>query len=172
MSARTEIEAALYAWLAPAVSPVVVIFADQDAPRPKPPYLTIKLVSSNIPNGGDAIHYLDDDTVVADGTRRATASVNAFGLVAIDALEAAINGLPLPRAQGVLTAAGLTVELASGISDITALIDTSREPRGVVDLALAYRQISASEDFVEAAAVAVEQVVETHTLTYTVDVTP
>ena len=65
---RATIREAIRAWLIGAGA-TAVIFADQGALRPALPYLTVKVRLHDIPHGGDAIHYRDDDTLLALGER-------------------------------------------------------------------------------------------------------
>lgn len=152
MSARATIREAVRAWLVGAGAGTV-IFADQGGERPAFPYVTVKVTLSDLVNGGDAIHYRDDLTVVANGDRRATVSVQAFGSAAIDALEEAVALLPLPSAQATLTAAGITVEPTGGLLDLTGVVDEHPEARAARDFDVLYQRVSGGEAFVDAATV-------------------
>jgi len=163
---RATIREAIRAWLIGAGA-TAVIFADQGALRPALPYLTVKVRLHDIPHGGDAIHYRDDDTLLALGERRAAVTVQAFGETAIGELEEAVSRLPLPTAQDTLTTAGLTVEPVGGLLDLTRVIDEHPEPRASRDFDVLYQRSSDEVAFVEATTLTTTAEVDDLSTTFT-----
>lgn len=114
---------------------VPAIFADQAAPRPKPPFLTVRLLSV-VPVGQDEIREIDPDTNIATigGQRRLAVSVNAYGSGATDYLAQALASLNKVTVQEYLRAAGLAVCRIGTSQNLTAMLETEYEERVQADV--------------------------------------
>lgn len=109
-----------------------VIFANQNAPRPKVPYATVNArVATRRLGAFDEERLIDDEPGVIDrrGHRVVTASVNVFGPSALDLAEAAQDGLERYDVREQLEAAGLAVNDIGQLRDLTQLVETTLEDR-------------------------------------------
>lgn len=160
MAVREDILQGIRTWLktSESLTDVQVVPADDDGPRPSLPYLTVKVLTADAEFGRDEdIRGLDGDslpTLYVRGERRATVSVQAFGTAAEAWLSNALLKRRLPSIQAALIGVGLTVEPMGPIRDISRLLDTSIEPRFVLDLEVTY--VLASDTVSETEALTVE----------------
>lgn len=179
MSTRTEIEAGIRSWLklagsAAGLTDAQVVIADQHMPRPAPPYLTVKVVTLDIPIGEDEQLVNAVPEYRSRGQRRALVSINAYGETAVEWLERACTRLRHPAVQAVIDAAGLTLRTDGGLNDLSALVDTSIETRGQRDIEVTYAVVTDAEGVTELLTVestntyeggSPADLVETHTVT-------
>lgn len=166
MSQRTDIENAIVAWLVAAgvdggiPSPdSAVIIADQDAPRPPLPYLTVRLTSYGGKAGEDEelIDDSDPPLFTARGQRTGEVSINAYGDGAEDWLERAGFMLRYPSVKAILTAAGLNVEPIGEVRNLSALRSSHSENRFQQDFSVAYERTALPTDTEEAVELEVVQ---------------
>lgn len=132
---RSDIEDALRTWVNTAVPPLTdVIFADQVGPRPTSPYATVKILSlARV--GHDGHFNLNAITGIEDihGNRVVGASVQFFGVGALEYAETARTALEKTTTQDILRAAGLVVYPPTDITVLTALRENDFEERAVFD---------------------------------------
>lgn len=133
----TTMENTLYAWIAGVVSPVVAIWADQNAPRPARPYLTLE---------HSAFGRVGDDVAAAKasaagvvnmtGNREFTFSIQAIGPGARSLLESVNTSIQKESAKAGLRTGGLVfVQSLSPIQNIPELLDSvDIEERASLDL--------------------------------------
>lgn len=116
-----------------------VIFEDQDAPRPAPPYLSVRLAGPVIVGHEDAQAIDDEGLQTIRGDREITASVQAFGAGALDLARRAAHALATERTRSQLALSGLCPRgTLPRINDLTQLLETSSEERAQFDAVLAF----------------------------------
>lgn len=119
-----------------------VIPVDDPGARPALPYLTVSLVTSDVEVGTDEeLYELDDAGALRArviGDRRATLSLNAYGLQGAELLALCHLSLSQPIVQRFLLAKKLGIQAMTGTQDISALVDTRREKRFIKDFEINY----------------------------------
>jgi hypothetical protein len=140
---RAQLKAAVYAWVYGATS-TTVIFAEQDSPRPDPPYLTVK-VGTVASVGQEETREMVDPGAPAlatqhyFGDREVTVSVQAFGDGAMDLARKAARALATETTMAQLAAANLCHRgTIPAVNELTELLDTGFEERAQFDAALAF----------------------------------
>jgi len=128
---------AIIQWLEK-VSGVTAIFEDQDAPRPTPPYITVKIISGPIRVGHDETRVRENNTIVdIVGQRQFTVSVTSIGSDQSEA-EKIMNCVQISVCRDEIRqdfiAADLAFQTAEGPFDLSALLDTVTEPRKQMDV--------------------------------------
>lgn len=168
MSARSDLELAVLTWVqhgavAPGASPLsdpTVIWADQPGPRPERPLLTLKLTSAGSHYGEDeGLDGCNDDdepirTIVGD--RTASLSVQGYGEGAVDWLDTLGISWRRESIKALLLAQGLTILDAGPVTDLTAALDGSPEPRHLREFQVGYREVDDPETLIEMAEVQVD----------------
>lgn len=137
-----------------------VIPQDDDAPRPAPPYITIKVLTHDTPTGQSNVYYNTDLEERVRSFRQATVSVQAYGREAGQWLEKASDTLELSSVQSILDTRGFSVEPMTGMTNVGALLDDRRETRYSRDFMIQYVREAVFEAFLEA-----EEIGVTHVLT-------
>ena len=134
-----------------------IIPADDKGPRPPLPYLTVKVITADIPVGVDESirEATTVPTVRGRGHRSGSVSVQGFGEDSAGWLEVAALRLRYDSIQRLLCDAGITViNRGGGVSDISALVDTEIEPRYLREFEISYSVLDTdAEDLIEAARV-------------------
>lgn len=162
MTTRETILQAVRSWFKTAlgITDSQIIPADDKGPRPALPYLTVKVITADIPVGTDeTIRELnpatDVPTVRGRGHRSGTVSVQGFGADSAGWMEVAALRLRYDSIQRLLSDAGIAViNRGGGVSDISALVDTEIEARYVRDFEISYTVLDTdAEDLTEAARV-------------------
>lgn len=134
---RSGIRSALRAWVlqATGLPDGKVIWSQQNAPRPTPPYITIndRLALASV--GMDDERRLTETPGVIEhvGQRQLTISVNAYGTGAFDLLEAARDGLRLEVIRSALWDAGIGIIDPGNPQDLSVVLDTEWEERAQMD---------------------------------------
>jgi hypothetical protein len=142
--------AALRAWFLPAtgLADAKVIWANQNGPRPLPPFATINPRVAIRRLGVYDEERLDPDApgqIDRVGQRKLTISCNAYGPGAIDLLERAQEALDTNAARAAFASAGLAVSDRGEVRDLTKLLETQYEERAQLDVVFALATAS-SED--------------------------
>lgn len=131
-----------------------VIRADQPGPRPALPYATVKFTALDVQRGeDDEVPGVDGGgapTVDVRGERSGTLSIQGFGEVTAEWLRLAGLRLRHDSIRQLLDAAGVTIDPVGGVTDISALVDTSNEPRFLREFAVIYGSTSGAEASPEA----------------------
>jgi len=107
-------------------------------PRPRHPYVTIKITTPAARYGSDSIEMQPDGTAAVAGPRAMTVSFNcyghsheqAYGYLAM--LQARLDADPLVLAP--LAAAGVAVWKPGAIADLSQLVQTAYEGRAQMDV--------------------------------------
>jgi hypothetical protein len=160
---RAEIEDKVRSWLLAAgaaggLAGGTVIMADQNGPRPAPPYLLVKTVVHDIRIGEDE-RLVNDDTppqIRLRGQRYNTLSVQAFGEQAVQWLERATLRLYSPAILELTNVAGVAIQTEGGLTNLSGLRDQAIETRFVQDIRVDYERLTPVdelEDGVELATV-------------------
>jgi hypothetical protein len=137
--ARGDIERAWFRWLeARKHEDFNIVFSEElsrtDAPRPRPPFITLKLISGPRTKGSDDLRRVGNGFKIT-GLRQYTLSIQAFGEGGYDALEDYVT-----RLDDQLEAADLRRDVGIGIVsrgdvvDISALLETGYERRAQLDV--------------------------------------
>jgi hypothetical protein len=130
----STVKTTLITWAATNSGLSRVILANQNAPRPTLPYLTI-LLTPFIAIGDDYIYPPDVAGVrKIKGNREFTVTINAFGTNAINYLQLLINSLEKPSVLEYLRANGIVFIRKLAINDVTALLETVYEERSICDI--------------------------------------
>lgn len=106
----------------------------RDAPRPKPPYITIKIISGPRPRGFDELRKRQGTPIFeSGGIRQYTLSLQAFGMGGHDALSDLVAkmddsyaSIELKRIVGIVD--------RGDVLDISALLETGYERRAQLDV--------------------------------------
>lgn len=134
MITRAQIETAMRTWLVDALGGgVTVIFADQAAPRPDPPYATCKVMGPRSVGHDDRRAIDDDGLQDMVGDRVITVSVQVFGDGAVDNARTAANALNKEAARAKLATVGIAPRGGSAINELTALLEVGAEERAQFD---------------------------------------
>jgi len=129
MPAFNDIRNTLYDWAFGIVTPEPVIWADQNAPRPAMPYLTLRITPSS-PIGQDYQYSpKPDGTGKVTGNREFTLMIQHFGAGGYDAMEALGSSLERFTIQQMLNAGSLAYVQVLPTLDISMLVDTRFEER-------------------------------------------
>lgn len=116
-----------------AQSSVVVILADQDAPRPAYPFATVRLMNMR-QYGFDDIRDMDDEGLATvAGQRGATVSVHYFGDNPMGAIMQAYNSLEKQTALDQLYLSGIAVQSKEPIQNVSAALETHFDPHATFD---------------------------------------
>jgi hypothetical protein len=144
MATKAEVYQVVFDWLK-AESGLVVIKANQAAPRPARPYASLNFLNPALRLGGQDQQEMNEatDEVVTSGMRSAVASINIFGENAIDTLARVRDSLDRPDVIEQFSEVDVAVIDDSAIRDLTALQETIYEERGQLDLTVAF--VSESE---------------------------
>lgn len=109
-----------------------------NVPRPKRPYLTLKMVGPAIKQGDDSAQNVADDLGASTevwnrgGVRKLVVDFNCYGKSheqAYDYLSLWQSSLDLETVQANLRKAGIAVWLATNVADLSALLNTGYEGR-------------------------------------------
>lgn len=182
---RPAYETPLYAWVRgvaaafdvpaptppatiPAAHTVVVAWADQDAPRPKPPYVTLQVISTRALGRAERVTRPDNEEasgVVAEVVQRRQGQleIQAYG-AANEAVLAAIElSLRDGEVMGALRAAGVEVEVVGPRRRIGLVSGRAIEERSVAEAT--FRYVETSSQAVPGAVVAVSATLQPYTRT-------
>lgn len=136
----SAIQAALFGWASSNAPGATVVWADQAAPRPARPYVTLKVRGPFRDLGADEIrHTGTEGAFEIVGHRRLTLSVQVLGANNAAAQQLAItlnNSLGKPSVLATLRAAGIAVSDEGDIQNLTAFLDTQFEARFAFDVSL------------------------------------
>lgn len=166
---RENILQAVREWFksAIALTDAQIIPADDKGTRPPLPYLTVKVITADIPLGTDELirevnGVTDVPTVRSRGLRFATVSINGFGADTAGMIEVATLRLGYDSILRQLADAGLAViNRGAGVTDLSVLIDTEIEPRFQRDFEISYSVLDTdAEDLVEATEARVDLTLE------------
>jgi hypothetical protein len=144
MATKAEVYQVIFDWLK-AESGLVVIKANQAAPRPARPYVSLNFLNPALRLGGQDQQEMNEatDEVTTSGMRSAVASINIFGENAIDTLARVRDSLDRPDVIERFSELDVAVIDDSAIRDLTALQETIYEERGQLDLTVGF--VSESE---------------------------
>ena len=120
-----------------------VIPADDSGTRPPLPYLTIQIITSDVPDAWEEKTHstnattgdLDEQIV---GYRTGSVQVDGYGRGAIDYLTTARLKLRATPVRNILREHNLSTRKEGGIQDISQLVDDEIEKRYTCDFALSY----------------------------------
>lgn len=136
---RSEIEKAWFDFVSANVdSEFTVTYAEvltgKDGPRPKPPYITLKIISGPRARGFDELRRKPNSSIfVTGGLRQYTLSIQAFGMGAHDALDNLVARMDDPNAS--IERKKLVAIVDRGdVVDISALLETGYERRAQLDV--------------------------------------
>jgi hypothetical protein len=135
---RDPIRSALRAWVlqVTALSDGKVIWARQNAPRPKPPYVLLndRVALARVGLGDEERLTNTPGEILHVGQRRMTLSVNVYGLDAHSLAEQIQEGLELYSVRELLTDAGLAVIDRGQVLDLSGLLEANFEERSQLDV--------------------------------------
>ena len=132
------IEDALIAWMTAIHADVTPIWANQDGNRPSAPFAVLDIISGPFNLGTAEERYKAEDTYSYAIRKWATLNVQVVADDALVRASAIANALDLPTRQSVLQAAGIAAHSTQGLRDITALQETSHEPRATIDIIISW----------------------------------
>lgn len=135
------IRTALFQWASANSGGNPVVWADQAAPRPARPFVTLRLNGPFRDLGADELRHTGvEGEFEICGHRRLVLSVQVVGTAdqaASLALAVALNlSLSKPSVLSALSAAGLAVSDAGDVRNLTAYLDTQFEARFAFDTTL------------------------------------
>lgn len=118
-----------------------IIFSEElarrDGPRPKPPFVTIKILSGPTPIGIDELRLKDGETdkFQLQGLRQYTVGLQAFGVEGYDLLDNLQTSLDdTYRTKQLYDDAEVAIVSRGVVTDITALLETGHEKRCALDI--------------------------------------
>ena len=137
-----------------------VIPADDSGTRPDLPYLTIQIITSDVPDAwSEQTFSIDEDTGDLNeqiiGYRTGSVQVDGYGRGAIDHLTTARLKLRSTQVRDITRAHNLGVRKEGGIQDVSQLVDDEIEKRFTCDFAISYG--ITLKDAIEGAAVPMEK---------------
>ena len=160
---RATVIAAVRAWLLLALAAAVpeVIEADGKGPRPVLPYLVVNISSATPVGTDEEIHGMDGPTPIKTvrGLRRATVTVNGYGLSTFDMLETISLSLRTNAVRDLNTVADIEVEEFGGTTDISTLLDTQIEKRFLREFEVFY-EVTVVEEQIALAEVEIDATYE------------
>lgn len=113
-----------------------IIWADQNGTQPKPPYITLKIVSGPTEVGiTDDLDFDESDLKFKiDGLRTMTVSIQAFGSESLQILARLQSSLQFPEVHEYFRSKGLSAYDNTGITDVTTALETIFEQRNTMDV--------------------------------------
>lgn len=140
---------AIHTWLKKEVgeelsSDRAVIWAEENGPRPKRPYATLKLVTpSQKPMGKDNLRQVTDPVTSAtkfflNGPRRMFVDINIFGDGAVQLLTKARDSLDNPIVIEFFECAGMQVEQEGTVSNETELLESAFQQRARMSMVFGF----------------------------------
>jgi len=132
-----QIKTALRTWVVDntALAESNVVFANQNAPRPSRPYITIFVTTTPLSEHANVGAPDDDGDAVIENETAVMASIQCFGDTAYGVLEGLRGSLEKVTVQQALRAAGLPyIRTLSGVADLTETVGTQFEGRAGMDL--------------------------------------
>ena len=119
-------------------TPLTIVIANGNGPRPKLPYITLRLDTA--PRAPLLEADLSDDGVQNYAAHRdATVELQCFGSDGFDALDEISQRLKGPSMLAAALAANLAVYAADGVQSVPVLRDGGKyEPRAVMDIGIRY----------------------------------
>jgi hypothetical protein len=132
------IEDALTAWTAAIHPDATALWANQDGHRPKPPFMLLDIIAGPQSMGAAEERYTQTDTYTYGIRKQATLNIQVVADNALVRAAAIETALALPSRQSILQAAGIAAHQATGLRDISTLLDTAHEPRATIDIVISY----------------------------------
>jgi hypothetical protein len=131
------IKAALFAWANGNSSGATVVWADQAAPRPARPYVTLKLNGPYHVSGQDEQRLTTTPgTVQIVGNRRAVLSVQVMGASIMQTAQTLNFSLSKPSVLDALRVAGIAVTFEGNLLNLTSYLETKFEEHFTFDVDL------------------------------------
>lgn len=129
----------LYDWVKARVgSSIEVIFEDPNAPRPQPPYISLRALTGSVKIGGRDDARYEDGVMKTQGQRRFTLQVKAFGELSHDRLADIRDSVDQDSVIQQLEAVGLAIQDEGDVADISLEIETGIEERASVDFQVGF----------------------------------
>ena len=133
----TAIENALRAWVAALITPVEVIFAHPNAPRPDKSYVTIKINGIETAGHDDESQPDAAELRTIKGPRIIVVEFQAFGDDSLTLLDKIKSSSEKNSTSELLLVDNISVLSQGNISDITIALETDFERRGVLEIRFA-----------------------------------
>lgn len=138
---KKDVLPAIFTWLKRELD-IPAIVEKPNVPRPKPPYLSVNIVTPITKVGSrDSVENISNSSFNIGGQRRFTLGVKSYVdpkdqsfFDAQDLLIKLQDSLEDPTKRLPLTEAGLAVFFANDILDVTELLETGFEPRAQLDV--------------------------------------
>jgi hypothetical protein len=170
VTTRDDILQGVRTWFKTAITGLTdaqIIPHDSKGPRPPLPYLTVKVVTADAPDGVDESGHFDvgpgDSEWRAKGERAAVVDVQGHDTTgtttAAGWLEDAAIRLQRPDVQAVLDTAGLSIVNRGTVLDVSALLDTEIERRHLRSFEVRYTLRDTGPGLPEAVVVEVDPIV-------------
>ena len=129
-----------YALIAP-LAGITTIWANQNAPRPAKPYVSLRIASRKTDEHDEYGPVTADGTQVVVANSEITLEVQAYGDGAQAALEAVRAKLGLQTVVQSTAALGIAVRSRGQVMNVTQLLDASSfEDRAVLEVVIGYRE--------------------------------
>lgn len=129
----TTIQDALYDWM-DAQTTWEIVHAEQNAPAPDTPYLTMR--TTNIPKVGQDDRTSPNDSGIANitGNRELTLEVQGYGAGAIQELINLASSLEKQSVRASLRANNIAFVRTEPIQNLTYLVETHMVERGILEV--------------------------------------
>ena len=121
-----------------------VVIAGQNAPRPDPPFVSLKITAGSQKVGAldEKVYSTARASFVQKAKRRLTVQITAFGSAAdnaapvraLDIIEDIRVHIDNPVGHDILRSAGLSVMGDTNITDLTEALETTWLPKAILDL--------------------------------------
>lgn len=140
------IKKTLYDWASNAITPIPVIFYQQNAPRPALPYVTLYL-QSWVSIGKD-YQGLANNQGISEifGNREFTLQVQCYGGEPFNTLETLKMSVSKINTLNFLSQNGIAFVRNFSIIDVTSLLDTEFEPRASLDFVFRVAQFDQEDN--------------------------
>lgn len=132
-----------------------VIWANQNAPRPKPPLITLQVIDQTDEAQEETRQGTQDDIKNVIVPVRAVVGVQLYGVVdgfqPIDVLVNLVRWLHAPTVVDSFASHGMAVFEVEQVTDLTGLLNDKQtyEPRAAVDLGIRYMHYVEDKDIIE-----------------------
>lgn len=113
-----------------------VVWMEQGAPRPKLPYIGLKVIAGPRTYGEDDMRQSSPGVYSIEGQRAFTVSVNIFGVNAEDIAAAIINAMSKPSTQESLAASSVALLTSTAPQNLSVPLETKFENRIQFDIEL------------------------------------
>lgn len=133
------LRSAVWQLISPIVAPLTLIWADQNAPRPALPYLTLRLMAATPAENDARGEVTADGEQDLDNPTSATLEVQAYGTGAENAIASLTKRLRFDQHVDRAVQLGIAIGRRIGVTNLSQLVSDSQfEERAMLEVALLF----------------------------------